>query len=93
MNLIKEAIMAGIWRSLCPEWFMSKDNVPLKVQHSKLVSFLPAVSEEMDSFFHMKFENGQECDVRLHEQNVYGSFFSNPAQLLNHHPAHCLILY
>ena len=78
MNSIKKAVMMGIWKGLCPEWFTLKDNDPLNVQDSNLVSFLPVSSDDMDSFFHMKFEDGKEYDVRLHEQNVYASFYSNP---------------
>ncbi len=78
MNSIKKAVMMGIWKGLCPKWFTLKDNDPLNVQDSNLVSFLPVSSDDMDSFFHMKFEDGKEYDVRLHEQNVYASFYSNP---------------
>lgn len=92
MNLIKEAIMAGIWKGLCPKWFMLENNAPLKAQDDKLVSFLHVVCEEMDSFFHMKFENGQEHNVRLHEQNVYGSFYSNPEIYSIAKPPSCALL-
>lgn len=92
MNLLKEAIMAGIWKGLCPEWFMLKNNVPLNAQDFKLISFLPVVGEEIDSFFQMEFENGQEHTVRLHEQNVYGSFYSNPEIYSIAKPPSCALL-
>ena len=78
MNSLTETVMMRIWNRLCFEWFTLKKNDPLNVQGSNLVSFLPVSSDVMDSFFHMKFDDGKEYDVRLHEQNVYASFYSNP---------------
>ena len=78
MNSIKKAVMMGIWKSLCLEWFILKGNVALNVKDPNLASFSPVSSDDMDSFFHMKFDDDKEYDVRLHEQNFYASFYSNP---------------
>ena len=77
MDCIKKAVKAGIWNGICPQWFMLKDDVPLNDQDSKLVIFLPVENEKMESYFNMKFEDGREYVVRLHEQNVYRSFYTD----------------
>ena len=78
MNSIKEAVMLGVWKSPCVEWFILEDNVPLNIGNSNLVSFLSVPSNDLDSLFHMKFDDGKEYNVGLHEQNFYASFYSNP---------------
>ena len=79
MGRIKEAVMAGIWTLLCPEWFMlqGEDNGPLHPQGCKLVLFEAISSNCLDALFQMKFDNGKTFDVRLNEQNVYKSFYAN----------------
>ena len=82
MSQIKEAVKAGIWKLLCPEWFIqtgdSDNPVPLP-QDAQLVSFQPVHSESyaLDTFFELEFSNGKKFEVRLHEQSVYKSFYSN----------------
>ena len=78
MGRIKEAVMAGIWKSLCPEWFVSQDkySTPLQSQDSDLVLFESVSSDKLDALFRLKFVNGNEFKLRLHEQNFYASFYS-----------------
>lgn len=75
---IKEAVIAGVWNALCPEWFVLHDKhaTPIQSQDSDLVLFESVTSDTLDAFFRMKFANGKEFNVRLHEQNVYRSFYS-----------------
>lgn len=76
MSRIKEAILLGVWNLLCPEWFILQDkNTPLQSQDAKLVLFEAITSETLDTFFRMKFADGKDFNVRLHEQNVYRSFY------------------
>ena len=39
INSIKVVVMMGIWKGLCLEWLTLKDNDPLNVQDSHLVSY------------------------------------------------------
>ena len=73
MGRIKEAIMAGIWKSLCPEWFVSQDkySTALQSQDSDLVLFESVSSDTLEALFRLKFVNGNEFKLRLHEQNFY----------------------
>ena len=92
MSCIKEAVKVGIWNTICSQWFMLKDDISLNVQDLKLVSFLPVESEEMESHFNMKFEDGREFVVRLHEQNFYRSFYADPEIYTIAKPPSCVIL-
>jgi hypothetical protein len=94
MSRIKEAIMAGIWTLLCPEWFMlhGADSIPLHPQDSKLVLFESINSDGLDVLFKMKFANGKEFDVRLHEQNVFKSFYANEEIYSIAKPPSCAII-
>ena len=79
MARIKDVIMAGIWKTLCPEWFVSHDKhaIPLQSQDSDLVLFQSVSSDTLDALFRLKFANGKEFTLRLYEQSVYSSFYSN----------------
>ena len=94
MGRIKEAVMAGIWTLLCPEWFMlqGEDNGPLHPQDCKLVLFEAISSNCLDALFHMKFDNGKTFDVRLNEQNVYKSFYANEEIYSIAKPPSCAII-
>ena len=62
MARIKDAVMAGIWETLCPEWFVSQDKhaTPLQSQDSDLVLFQSVSSDTLDALFRLKFANGKE---------------------------------
>ena len=94
MGRIKEAVMAGIWTSLCHEWFMlqGEENSPLHPQGSKLVLFEVISSNCLDALFKMKFANGKEFNVRLNEQNVYKSFYANEEIYSIAKPPSCTII-
>ena len=49
---------------------------PLKPQDASLVLFEHAPSNTLDAVFKMKFSRGKEHYIRLHEQNVFSSFYS-----------------
>ncbi len=80
MNALKESIFAGIWKNLCPEWFLDEKNVPLKQADLTLVEFESIesnLSTPFDATFKMVFNDGTSKIVRLHEQSVYRSFYKN----------------
>ena len=69
MARIKEAVKVGIWKSLCPSWFMvQRIDEPLKPQDARLVLFEAAPSNTLDVVFKTKFPGGIEYNVRLHIQ-------------------------
>ena len=77
MSRLKEAVKAGIWDGLCPDWFIVREtDTPMKSQDVQLVTFELAPSDTLDTFFTMKFANGKQQNVRLHEQNFYSSFYA-----------------
>ena len=49
---------------------------PLIPQDASLVLFEPVPSNTLVAVFKMKFASGKEYNVRLHEQNVFSSFYS-----------------
>ena len=61
MTRLKKAVKAGIWDGLCPDWFILTDkDTPMKSQDVQLVSFEPAPSDTLETFFTTKFANGQQ---------------------------------
>ena len=77
MSRLKEAVKAGIWDGLCPDWFIVREtDTPMKSQDVQLVTFELAPSDTLDTFFTMKFANGKQHNVRLHEQNFYSAFYT-----------------
>ena len=77
MSRLKEAVKAGIWDGLCPDWFIVREtDTPVKSQDVQLVTFELAPSDTLDAFFTMKFANGKQHNVRLHEQKFYSSFYA-----------------
>ena len=77
MSRLKEAVKAGIWDGLCPDWFIVREtDTPMKSQDVQLVRFELAPSDTLDTFFTIKFANGKQHHVRLHEQNFYSSFYA-----------------
>ena len=77
MSRLKEAVKAGIWDGLCPDWFIVREtDTPMKSQDVQLVTFELAPSDTLDTFFTMKFTNGKQHNVRLYEQNFYSSFYA-----------------
>ena len=93
MTRLKKAVKAGIWNGLCPDWFILTDkDTPMKSQDVQLISFEPAPSDTLETFFTMKFANGQQHSVRLHEQNVYSSFYSREDIYDIAKPPSCAIL-
>lgn len=83
MSRIKNAIRVGIWERKCPEWFVdAATNKSMAYQEVGLVEFVADESASLDLYFKMAFANGKVKHVRLHEQQVYQSFYSN-AQIFN----------
>ena len=77
MALIKKAIMQGIWKGICPEWFeVVSDNEVLNKDSVDLAELRYEESTELDLHFTMVFSNGKVQKVRLQEQWVYQSFYS-----------------
>ena len=93
MNAIKAAVKAGIWDGPCPDWFVRQDNnTPIQTQGAKLLKFESIPSHTLDTCFRMAFDNGKEYNVRLHEQNMYGSFYSSADVYGIAKPPSCAIL-
>jgi hypothetical protein len=46
MNCIKEAVKAGIWNGICPQWFMLKDDVPLNPEEKPVKTGQLLASQE-----------------------------------------------
>ena len=83
MSRIKKAIREGIWERKSPEWFILTDtNKDIVYQEVDLVEFVAEASTGLDLYFKMVFANGKVKHVRLHEQQVYQSFYSDP-QIFN----------
>ena len=77
MALIKKAIMQGIWKIICPEWFAAvSDKEVLNKDGADLTEFRYEESTGLDLYFTMVFSNGKVQKVRLQEQQVYQSFYS-----------------
>ena len=78
MVLIKKAIMQGIWEGICPEWFeVVSDKEVLNKDGADLVELRSKKSTGLDFYFTMVFSDGKVQQVRLQEQRVYQSFYSN----------------
>ena len=93
MARIKEVVKVGIWKSLCPSWFMVQGtDEPLKPQDASLVLFEPVPSNTLDAVFKMKFASGKEYNARLHEQNVFSSFYSQEVIYSIAQPQSCAVL-
>ena len=78
--------MAGIWM------LQGEDSIPLHPQDSKLVLFELINSDCLDALFKMKFANGKEFDVGLHEQNVFKSFYASEEIYSIAKPPSCAII-
>ena len=91
MSRLKEAVKAGIWDGLCPDWFIVREtDTPMKFQDVQLVTFELAPSDTLDTFFTMKFANGKQHNVRLHEQNFYSSFYAGRTYMVSQKLCHVL---
>lgn len=78
MALVKKAVMQGIWNRICPEWFeVVNNNEILNKDGVDLVELRSVESPGLDSYFSMFFSDGNVQQVRLQEQRVYQSFYSN----------------
>ena len=77
MLRIKEAVFAGVWNRFCPHWFIDKCNNPLKKRDADLVEFTLSNPDSLfDVMYTLRYNDGEEHTVRLHEQSVYASFYS-----------------
>lgn len=93
MSQIKNAIRVGIWERKCPEWFVdTTTNKSMAYQEVRLLEFVADKSTSLDSYFKMVFANGKVKHVRLHEQRVYQSFYSNPQIFNIAKPPSCAII-
>jgi hypothetical protein len=94
MRCLKEAVLAGVWKGLCPEWFVDDKSRPVQQpSDAVLKDFIPAeTNTPFDVMFEMVFSNGKRNKVRLHEQNLYGSFYSNKEIYSIAKPPTCIIL-
>ena len=78
MALIKNAVMQGIWNGICPEWFaVANEKEVLNKDGADLAELHYEESKGLDLYFTMVFSNGKVHKVRLQEQRVYQSFYSN----------------
>ena len=69
MIALKQAVSDGIWKQLCPEWFLNEKNLPLRQRDATLVQFISTESKAatlFDSAFEMTFSDGTVV-VYLHE--------------------------
>ena len=94
MICLKEAVAAGVWDGLCPEWFIDvKTSMSMKLGDLQIVEFSPTqTTSEYESTFMIKLSDGSEIKVRLHEQSVYASFYSNERIFSIAKPPSCIIL-
>lgn len=94
MRGIKEAVSAGVWEGICPEWFVDEKNNPIpQCNDSVLVEFNSAESSKLfDAMFEMVFSNGKKINARLHEGSVYKSFYSKKDIYTIAKPPACIIL-
>ena len=78
MALIKKAIMQGIWKGICPEWFeVANEKDVSNKDGADLAELRYEESTGLDLYFTMVFSDGKVQKVRLQEQRVYQSFYSN----------------
>ncbi len=94
MLSLKEAVAAGIWEGLCPEWFMDvKTNMAIKLGDMQIIEFSPLqITSVYESMFMIKLSDCSDIKVRLHEQSVYASFFSNEKVYSIAKPQSCILL-
>lgn len=94
MLCLKEAVAAGIWEGLCPEWFIDvKTNIAMKLGDVQIVEFSPSQTTSVyKSMFRIKLSDGSEMKVRLHKQSVYASFYSNKRSYSIAKPPSCIVL-
>ena len=80
MRALKQAVSDGIWKQLCPEWFLNDKNLPLRQRDATLVQFISTESKAatlFDSAFEKIFSNGTVEVVYVHEKRFYSSFYNN----------------
>ena len=94
MMSIKEAIGAGIWDGHCSHWFIEEStNLPLTLKESTVVELSMIDSNEFFSpKFLIRLNNGKIMRCRLHEQNVYASFYSNEVIYSIAKPPSCILI-
>ena len=65
MRGIKEAVSAGVWEGICPEWFVDEKNNPIpQCNDSVLVEFNSAESSTIfDAMFEMVFSKGKKSTL------------------------------
>ena len=81
LTRIKDAVHAGIWKRVCPEWFVCVESgdfltVPEELKMKKFNND-PDRCSELDAYFIVAFENSKEIKVGLCEEMFYKSFYSN----------------
>ena len=78
---IKEAVHAGIWEQLCPEWFVcTDDGKTLKSDEGYIIKKFTADIEkenQLDQHFIIEFGNSKVEHVKLSEDLFYQSFYCN----------------
>ena len=81
LSRIKEAVHAGIWEQLCPEWFeCTDDGKTLKFDEGYLIKKFTAdirKENQLDGHFIIEFENSKEEHVKLSEDFFYQSVYCN----------------
>ena len=96
LNHIKEAVHAGIWEQLCPEWFVcTDDGKTLKFDEWYIIKKVTADIEkenQLDGHFIIEFENLKVEHVKLSEDFLYQSFYCNEKVYSIAKPVSCILL-
>ena len=81
LSRIKEAVHAGIWEQLCPEWFVcTDDGKTLKFDEGYIIKKFTADIEkenQLDRHFIIEFGNSKVEHLKLSEDFFYQSFYCN----------------
>ena len=81
LSRTKEAVHAGIWEQLCPEWFeYTDDGKTLKFDEGYLIKKFTAdirKENQLEGHFIIEFENSKEEHVKLSEDFFYQSIYCN----------------
>ena len=91
---IKEAVYAGVWDGLCPNWFVDiKTNKSVPVTDFETLLELTVKSLDMyEPQFILVFDGGNSVTCRLHDQSVYAAFYGNEAIYEKAGPHSCIII-
>ena len=96
LSRIKEAVHAGIWEQLCPEWFeCTDDGKTLKFDEGYIIEKFTAdirKENQLDGHFIIEFENSKVEHIKLSEDFFHQSFYCNEKVYNIAKPESCILM-